>query len=327
MVKLFTDGATRPTNPGPSGYGYVVQFDEDVLATGKGYLGDFCSNNQAEYAALLAGLGWVLEAPIVNAVEVCADSLLVLNQVQGIWHIRAPKLGPLYSAIKKQLETLTERGVTVTFAHVRGHTGVSGNELADREASLAIDEKTEAPIWIMKLMAIGIKLDTAPRGHEKLMSLVVDHFENRWVKVSPNLSLAQRALINRTPTPTGSLLSQFPQLALIGSSKVVLLSLATGFKKSPGQQASRTIDLGAFQVAKSLADSGYDVVIIHKPHGHGVWVSFNELGWGSDTGEANLVVGWVDTMRTGREFSQDGWPPSVEILGPWLQSGYLERWV
>ena len=165
---------------------------------------------------------------------------------------------------------------------------------------------------------------------DKLADLVLDLFHPKAVKVAPSLSVMKRATINRSPSPTGRFLSQFPQLALVGNKRVVLLSLATGFRKVQGQRAVRTIDLAAFQVAENLAKAGYEVAIVHKPHGHGAWITDAELGWNHNpntVSEATMVIGWVNTMQTGKEFGQDGWPPSLELTGPWVLNQDLGRLV
>ena len=41
-----------------------------------------CSNNQAEYEALLRGLK-VLQEIVINSVEAFGDSILVVQQIQG----------------------------------------------------------------------------------------------------------------------------------------------------------------------------------------------------------------------------------------------------
>ncbi|MDQ3093568.1 MAG: reverse transcriptase-like protein [bacterium] len=128
-VTLYGDGGSRG-NPGPSAYGFVV-YDENkkVLTRGSKYLG-ITTNNQAEYHSLLAGLGWC-KAHHVREVHVFMDSLLVVNQMKGIFKVRNRDLWPLFESIKK----LTNDFDIVHFTHVPREL----NKAADAEVNKALD--------------------------------------------------------------------------------------------------------------------------------------------------------------------------------------------
>ena len=79
--KLFFDGSTCAEG---SGIGVIL-----VAAGGQSFefsfrigYGDKCSNNQAEYEALLRGL-WVLQDIDVDSVEAFGDSMRVVQQIRG----------------------------------------------------------------------------------------------------------------------------------------------------------------------------------------------------------------------------------------------------
>ena len=107
---LQFDGASEP-NPGPSGSAYVIfspiQTDEQgeqsrsVVQEGFTYI-PHATNNEAEYTALILGLTKALELGITE-IEVEGDSNLVVNQVQGLWKVKVPKLVPLQSKANKLL--------------------------------------------------------------------------------------------------------------------------------------------------------------------------------------------------------------------------------
>ena len=85
----------------------------DTVVTKAGlYLG-ITTNNQAEYIALKIGLeeATKLQAEIVH---VYLDSLLVINQMKGIFKVKNRDLWPIHEAIKE----LTIRFKRVTFTHV-----------------------------------------------------------------------------------------------------------------------------------------------------------------------------------------------------------------
>ena len=96
-VRLFTDGGSRG-NPGPSAGGYVL-YDKDntMLVKGGVYLG-ITTNNQAEYQALKLGLE-VAQKMGVSRVAVHMDSMLVVNQMKGIYKVKNRDLWPIHGSI------------------------------------------------------------------------------------------------------------------------------------------------------------------------------------------------------------------------------------
>ncbi|HVX23911.1 MAG TPA: reverse transcriptase-like protein [Candidatus Saccharimonadales bacterium] len=129
-VKIFADGGSRG-NPGPSASGFVVLDMEDNVLVDKGvYLG-VTTNNQAEYTALKLALE---ECQKMGAkeVHVYMDSLLVVNQMKGIFKIRNRDLWPIHDAIK----TLAKQFQKIGFQHVPREF----NKLADAAVNRALDE-------------------------------------------------------------------------------------------------------------------------------------------------------------------------------------------
>lgn len=129
FVKLFGDGGSRG-NPGPSASGYVLLDADDNLILEKGvYLG-ITTNNQAEYQSLKLGLE---EAHRMGVQEVAVhmDSLLVINQMKGIFKVKNRDLWPIYESIKE----LVTQFKKVTFTHVPREL----NKLADAEVNKALD--------------------------------------------------------------------------------------------------------------------------------------------------------------------------------------------
>lgn len=128
-VKLYGDGGSRG-NPGPSASGFVLLDSNDKVVVDKGvYLG-VTTNNQAEYTALKLGLEEALKLG-AREVDIYMDSLLVINQMKGIFKIRNRDLWPIHDAIKKLIVHFGK----VNFTHVPREL----NKLADAAVNRALD--------------------------------------------------------------------------------------------------------------------------------------------------------------------------------------------
>ena len=126
------DGGARG-NPGPSGFGVVVEDQRGVRIAGFGrYLGHH-TNNFAEYSGLIAALNYALEHGHA-ALRVVSDSELMVRQMNGVYKVRSPELRPLYEEAKR----LTRRLHWFRIEHVRREH----NSEADRLANEAMDRKT-----------------------------------------------------------------------------------------------------------------------------------------------------------------------------------------
>ena len=124
------DGGSRG-NPGPSGYGAVVEDGHgQVVARLSRFLG-VQTNNYAEYSGLLAVLEWAL-ANGARRLRVVSDSELMVKQMKGQYKVKSPGLIPLWQEAKRlagRLEGFEMR-----------HTLRGGNKEADRLANLAMDK-------------------------------------------------------------------------------------------------------------------------------------------------------------------------------------------
>ncbi len=128
-VTVYVDGASRG-NPGPSGIGYcIVDATGQALAQGGEFIG-FATSRVAEYYAMKKGLEKALALGIKSA-RFISDSLMVVNQMNGIFAVKNQDVLPIYDAIQKLLSNYD----SVSFSHVAR----SDNQIADYEANLAID--------------------------------------------------------------------------------------------------------------------------------------------------------------------------------------------
>ena len=128
-VIVYSDGGSRG-NPGPSASGFVVMDDqENVLHEGGMYLG-ITTNNQAEYHGVRLGLEKALQMGAKH-VDFRMDSLLIVNQMSGVYKIRSRDLWPIHERIRELVKEFDK----VTFTHVRREF----NQLADGMVNKILD--------------------------------------------------------------------------------------------------------------------------------------------------------------------------------------------
>lgn len=128
-VVIYSDGGSRG-NPGPSAAGYVVlNSAQEVIAEGGEYLG-ITTNNQAEYQGVRLGLERAIELGY-KKVDFKIDSMLVVNQMKGLYKIKNRELWP----INERIRTLMTNFDRVTFTHVNRQF----NQLADGMVNKTLD--------------------------------------------------------------------------------------------------------------------------------------------------------------------------------------------
>lgn len=135
-AKLYADGGSRG-NPGPSASGFVVLDRQDkVLHTDNKYLG-VTTNNQAEYHAMLSGMEWCLKQG-VSDLDIYLDSMLVVNQMKGIFKVKNRDLWSLHERAKQTASKFHK----IRFTHVPREL----NKLADTEVNKALDAISGADV-------------------------------------------------------------------------------------------------------------------------------------------------------------------------------------
>lgn len=128
-VKLYADGGSRG-NPGPSALGFVIKdMDGAIVHSDNKYLG-ITTNNQAEYHAMIAGLEWCRTRG-VQEVEVYLDSMLVVNQLKGVYKVKNRDLWSLNDSAN-QLKVKFRK---ISFTHIPREM----NKLADSEVNKVLD--------------------------------------------------------------------------------------------------------------------------------------------------------------------------------------------
>lgn len=125
----YVDGGARG-NPGPAGYGVVV---EDEIGRPIAELSEFLghqTNNYAEYSGLLAALNYAISHGF-KALRVISDSELMVKQIKGQYKVSSPTLKELHG----QAMRLIDQCDYFEIKHVLREK----NRGADRLANLAMD--------------------------------------------------------------------------------------------------------------------------------------------------------------------------------------------
>ena len=142
-VSIYTDGACSG-NPGPGGWGAVLLYGRHR----KEFSGfkEMTTNNEMEMVAVLETLAYVPEG---SAVRIYTDSKLVIGWLAKGWKAKSNWIIPdLIEAIGLLRDN---KGLTVYLKRVKGHSGLPGNEKADKraslEAALALQERQD---WIKR---------------------------------------------------------------------------------------------------------------------------------------------------------------------------------
>ncbi|HEX8816413.1 MAG TPA: ribonuclease HI family protein [Terriglobales bacterium] len=125
-----SDGGARG-NPGPAGYGVVIQNEKgEKVAALSQYLGHQ-TNNFAEYQGLIAALEYaVANGP--KALRLISDSELLVRQIKGIYKVKNATLQDLHARAKQLIAQLDWFSI--------GHALREHNQEADRLANAAMDK-------------------------------------------------------------------------------------------------------------------------------------------------------------------------------------------
>jgi len=126
----YSDGGARG-NPGPAGYGVVIQDESGrKVAALSEYLGHQ-TNNFAEYQGLIAALEYAIQHGH-KALKLISDSELLVRQIKGIYKVKNAALQDLHGRAKELIAQLEWFSI--------GHALREHNREADRLANEAMDK-------------------------------------------------------------------------------------------------------------------------------------------------------------------------------------------
>ena len=138
-VIIYTDGGARG-NPGPAAIGFVVyDSQKKPLTKGSHFIGE-ATNNVAEYSGVIYALKWLIKnkPAALKGINFFLDSLLVVNQLNGLYKIKNAKLRNLAIEIRSLENTI---GGNVLYRFVPREE----NKVADSLVNQALDQKLLHP--------------------------------------------------------------------------------------------------------------------------------------------------------------------------------------
>lgn len=123
--RMQFDGCSKG-NPGLAGSGAVIYKLDNELWAESFFVGKMFTNNHAEYAGLILGLQQA-KALGITQLKVEGDSLLVINQMKGLYKCKAINLIDLYDKAK-ELESHFE---IIEYEHVFRNRNKRSDELSN----------------------------------------------------------------------------------------------------------------------------------------------------------------------------------------------------
>ncbi len=147
VYEIYTDGGASPTNPGPSGSGLAIYERgnlEPILVYG-GY-NKMATNNIAELKAILFAIKiWINISNKGDRLVIFSDSSYSIESITR-WAYGWKKknyFGVKNSEVIREAHDLFIKHKNfMQIKKIKGHSGVVGNELADRLVGMAIANKS-----------------------------------------------------------------------------------------------------------------------------------------------------------------------------------------
>jgi ribonuclease HI len=136
---IYTDGGSRG-NPGHAAYGAVIKYSNGEKDSIKAYFG-IATNNQMEYQALLMALE-VVSRERVDKVLVKSDSLLMVNQIKGLYSVKDATLAKIYDKIIQLLPNFKEFAIMHIPREQNTEADALVNEVLDAKLGRRVSKRT-----------------------------------------------------------------------------------------------------------------------------------------------------------------------------------------
>lgn len=155
QIVIYTDGSALG-NPGPGGYGIVLQFKNQYKEVSQGYR--LTTNNRMELLAIIVALEMLKVAD--RDVIIYSDSKYVIDSVTKGWvfgWVKKGFAGKKNADLWKRFLQIYPKN-KVKFQWVKGHANNPGNERCDALAVAAANNKST------HLVDEGYELENKPKG-------------------------------------------------------------------------------------------------------------------------------------------------------------------
>ncbi|CAL8174674.1 unnamed protein product [Prunus armeniaca] len=163
---MFFDGSARKDG---AGAGVVFLSPERHVLPYSFSLSELCSNNVAEYQALIMGLQMAVEMKI-SSLEVYGDSMLVINQLLTHYEVRKDDLIPYHQMATQ----LLERFDFVTLEHVPRKDNQMADALANLAITLALTKDEAVNLPVCQRWVIPLTLEASQEGANVISVLSID---------------------------------------------------------------------------------------------------------------------------------------------------------
>lgn len=153
-IRVFTDGACSG-NPGPGGYGIIINTDKSCITISGSE--NNTTNNRMELRAIVECLKVIANKSIQNEyniiiddIEIYSDSAYCINAINNNWLVKWKlnnwktskgdnvKNKDLWLELTQQLIKLDKLHIKVQFIKIKGHAGNAFNERVDALAKKEI---------------------------------------------------------------------------------------------------------------------------------------------------------------------------------------------
>ncbi|XP_070669114.1 uncharacterized protein [Malus domestica] len=176
---MFFDGSARADG---AGAGVVFMSPQRQILPYSFQLSELCSNNVAEYQALIIGLQMAINMEITT-LEVYGDSKLIISQLLTEYEVRKDDLVPYFRLATQLLQKFE----AVTLEHVPRKENQMADALANLASSMTLgeDEAADVPVcqrWVIPLTTEMLLDDTnvisvLPVDVEEWRQPLIDYLE------------------------------------------------------------------------------------------------------------------------------------------------------
>lgn len=169
-VKIFTDGAATPRNPGNGGAASIILYGKDKLIVTADYVGYKVTSNHAELSAIRNALRTFIEevGNLDEQVILYSDSSYSLEVIAGDYKARSN-----YHLVKETREYLRQLN-NIKLFWIRSH----------RSLKRAKDETTrELILWNSYVDIIATKSSKQGPGYSHTGRMSIQEFRDKFTKV------------------------------------------------------------------------------------------------------------------------------------------------